>query len=143
LTYSFSQAISDNTVDKYAVPQTSKQYVGMLAHKVTFNTNIYVARNLSFNPTLVYGGKRYAFTTLDENGEPIATTLDSYLLANTFLNYRNLIPGLTLGVGAYDIFNAKPSIAQAYNGGNGAYAPIPGRSREYVVKVAYQLNFKK
>lgn len=143
LTYSFSQAISDNTVHKYTVPQTSKQYVGMLAHKLTFNTNIYVARNFSFNPTLVYGGKRYAFTTLAENGEPIATTLDSYLLANTFLNYRNLVPGLTLGIGAYDIFNAKPSIAQAYNGGSGAYAPIPGRSREYVVKVAYQLSFKK
>lgn len=143
LTYSFSQAISDNTVDKYAVPQTSKQYVGMLAHKVTLNTNINVTRHLSFSPTIVYGGKRYAYTTVDEDGEPVATTLDSYLLANTFFNYRNLVPGLTLGVGAYDLFNEKPAIPQAYNGGTGAYAPIPGRSREYIIKVTYQLNFKK
>jgi hypothetical protein len=56
------------------------------------------------------------------------------------LNYRNIVPGLTGGIGVYDILNAKPSIAQAYNGD---YAPVPGRSREYVVKLSYQLNFKK
>jgi outer membrane receptor protein involved in Fe transport len=65
--------------------------------------------------------------------------LDPYVLANAFLNYRNALPGLTVGAGAYDIFNAKPAIPQAYNGD---YAPIPGRSREYVVKLSYQLNFK-
>ncbi len=62
------------------------------------------------------------------------------MFANAFVNYRNLLPGLTAGVGAYDIFNRKPAIPQAYNGG---YAPIPGRSREYVVKLLYQLNFAK
>lgn len=143
LTYSFSQAISDNTVDKYAVPQTRKQYVGMLAHKVTLNTNVYITPKLSVNPTFVYGGKRYAYTTVDEDFEPIANGLKPYLLTNVFVNYRGLLTGLTLGAGVYDLLNEKPSIPQAYNGGTGAYGPIPGRSREYVVKLAYQINFKK
>ena len=143
LTYSFSQAISDNTVDKYVAPQTDKQYVGMAAHKVTWNTNVYVTSNLSINPTFIMAGKRYAYTSVDDNFEPVATTLDPYVLANIFCNYRNAIPGLTLGAGVYDVFNERPGMPQAYNGGSGAYGPIPGRSREFVVKLSYQVNFKK
>lgn len=143
LTYSFSQAISDNTVDKYVVPQTARQYVGMAAHKVTWNTNIYLTPKLSFNPTFIMSGKRYAYTAVDDDYEPVATTLDPYFLANIFFNYRNVVPGLTLGGGIYDVLNERPGVPQAYNGGSGAYAPIPGRSREYIVKLSYQVNFKK
>lgn len=143
LTYSFSQAISDNSVDKYVAPQTDKQYVGMAAHKVTLNTNVYVTAKLSINPTFIMAGKRYAYTSVDDNFEPVSTTLDPYILANIFCNYRNMIPGLTLGAGIYDVFNERPGMPQAYNGGSGAYGPIPGRSREVVVKLSYQVNFKK
>lgn len=143
LTYSYSQAISSNAVDKYVVPQTSKQYVGFPSYKITLNTNVYLTPNLSLNPTFVFAGKRYAYTIIDEEEEPVATTLDPYLLTNVFLNYKELLPGLTVGAGVYDAFNERPSIPEAYNGGSGAYAPIPGRSREYIVKVAYQINFKK
>jgi outer membrane cobalamin receptor len=137
--YSFSQA-GKNTVASYAVPQTTKQFVGLPVHKFTLNTNFNLTESLTFNPTFIYGGARYAYTTIDENEIPVTTKLDPYLLANAFLNYRNIVPGLTGGIGVYDILNAKPSIAQAYNGD---YAPVPGRSREYVVKLSYQLNFKK
>jgi outer membrane receptor for ferrienterochelin and colicin len=139
LTYSYSQAISDNTVDSYKVPQTSKQFAGFPAHKLTLNSNFNITEKLTFNPSFIYGGKRYAYTTIDETEETVSTELNPYLLANVFLNYRNLLPGLTAGVGAYDLFNEKPAIPEAYNGG---YSPIPGRSREYVVKISYQLNFK-
>lgn len=139
--YSFSQAIGgDETVQPYLVPQTDKQYTGMLAHKVTLNSSFNLAKSISFNPSFIYGGKRYAFTELDANEEGVATELDPYLLANAFLNFRNVLPGLTAGVGVYDILNAQPALPQAYNGG---YLPIPARSREYVVKLSYRLDFKK
>jgi outer membrane receptor protein involved in Fe transport len=80
---------------------------------------------------------------VDENYEPISTELDPYLLANVFFNYKNMLPGLTAGAGVYDLLNERPGIPQAYNGGTGAYTAIPGRSREFVVKLSYQLNFKK
>lgn len=140
-TYSFSNSIGgDSTIQTYIVPQTSKQYVGMYMNKVTLNTNFYLTQKLSFNPTFIGVGKRYAYTTVDADGNPQSTKLDPYILANAFVNYKNLIPGLSAGVGVFDILNQKPSLPQAYNGG---YAPIPGRSREFVVKVYYQLNFKK
>ena len=143
VTYSFSQAISDNTVDKYMVPQTSRQYVGMAAHKLTLNTNFNITQKLSISPTAMFSGKRYAYTKVDEDFEPVAEPLSAYFIANIFVNYKNLLPGLTIGAGAYDVLNEKVVIPQAYNGGSGAYMPIPGRGREYVLKLSYQVNFKK
>jgi outer membrane cobalamin receptor len=144
LTYSFSQTLSDNTVDKYQVPQTTKQYVGFPAHKITLNSSITLFQGLSVNPSFIYAGKRYAYTTYDEDTfEPVSTELRPYVLANLFLNYKDIVKGLTAGVGFYDLFNANPEIPQAYNGGEGAYAPIPGRSREFVVKLSYQFNFSR
>lgn len=139
LTYSFSAAISDNTAQTYSVPGQS-QYVGFSKNKVTLNTNFYLTPKLSFNPTFIYASKRFAYTEIDEDENPVLTTLDPYVLVNAFLNYKDIFPGFTMGVGAYDITNTRPAIPEAYNGG---YAPIPSRSREYVVKVSYQINFKK
>ncbi len=144
-TYSFSQA-GKNTVDSYAVPGDSKQFVGLPIHKLTLNTNFNLSDRLTLNPTFIFGGKRYAYTTYTSeivDGEEVKTAnitaLDPYLLANVFLNYRNIVPGLTAGLGVFDFLNQKPSLPQAYNGN---FAPIPGRSREYVIKLSYNLNFK-
>jgi outer membrane cobalamin receptor len=143
-TYSFSRAAKNSTVDSYAIPQTNKQFVGLAAQKFTLSTNFNLTSNLTFNPTFIAVGKRYAYTAVDRSedpdGIPVISKLDPYLLVNTFLNYQNVIKGLSLGVGVYDILNQKPSIPQAYNGD---YAPIPGRTREYVVKLSYQLDFNK
>ncbi|HMG88818.1 MAG TPA: TonB-dependent receptor, partial [Chryseolinea sp.] len=140
LTYSFSQSIDDNTVITYEVPG-KRQYVGFPMNKITLNTNFNLTEKLSFNPTFLYASERYAYTSVDADEIPVLGKLDPYLLANAFLNYRGLfVSGLNVGVGVYDIANVQPAIPQAYNGG---YAPIPGRSREYVVKINYQINFKK
>ncbi len=137
-TYSFSTA-GKNTVDTYEVPGHS-QYVGFAKNKLTLNTNFRLLQDLTFNPTFIYASRRFAYTSIDDEGNPVIGELDPYLLANAFLNYSNVLPGLTIGAGVYDLANVRPAIPEAYNGG---YAPIPGRSREYVVKLSYHLNFRK
>lgn len=112
----------------------------MLAHKVTLNSSFNLAKSITVNPSFIYGGKRYAYTELDENGEGIASEVDPYLLANLFLNFKNFLPGFTGGFGVYDLLDAQPVLPQAYNGG---YLPIPGRGREYVIKLSCKLDFKK
>jgi hypothetical protein len=97
-----------------------------------------LTQHLSWNATTIFSGQRFAYTTKGSNGLPVATRLAPYALVNSFLNYE--AGNFTVGVGAYDVLNQKPVIPQAYNGN---YAPIPGRSREFVVKVSYQLGFKK
>jgi outer membrane receptor for ferrienterochelin and colicin len=140
LTYSYSQSIKDNTVVTYEVPD-QRQYVGFPKNKITLNTNFNLTDKLSFNPTFLYASERYAYTSIDVDENPILGKLDPYVLANAFINYRGLfVQGLNFGIGVYDIANVRPGVPQAYNGG---YAPIPGRSREYVVKVNYQIKFNK
>ena len=107
-------------------------------YKFTLNTCFTLGKDLTINPSIVYGGKRYAFT--DYTNEPISTKLDPYTLVNLFVNYRNVLTdGLTIGAGVYDLLNERPSLPQAYQSGS---LPLPGRSREYVLRVSYQLNFK-
>lgn len=137
--YSFSEALKGNTVDKYAVTQTTKQFVGQLAHKVTVQANAYLTKKLSVNASAIMGGKRFAYIS-DFAGEGgVSEELPAYSLLNVFLNYKNLLPGLNIGMGVYDLLNERPSLLQAYNG---EFAPMPGRSREIIVKLSYQLNFK-
>jgi hypothetical protein len=62
------------------------------------------------------------------------------MLSNVFLNFHEIFSGFTAGIGVYDVGNVHPLIAQAYDGYSAA---IPGRSREYVIKLSYQLNFTK
>jgi outer membrane cobalamin receptor len=136
--YSFAQAAQNSSVLDYRVPQTTTQFVGMPAHKAVGMINYSLTGKLSLNATLIYSGKRYAYSSYDALGNPVSKPLDPYVLANSFLNYES--NGFILGAGVYDLFDQRPAIPQAYNGSNG---PIPGRSREFVIKVAYQLNFKK
>ena len=138
--YSFAHANGNSTVDTiYKVPQTKAQFAGMPLSKLVVTANYLITKNLSCNVTGIYSGKRYAYTKYDVDGEtPLATQLNPYFLLNSFINYQT--HGFTIGAGVYDILNQKPVIPQGYNG---YYAPIPGRSREYVIKLSYQLNFKK
>jgi outer membrane receptor protein involved in Fe transport len=135
LTYSFSNASSKTDAEPYTVPQTSRQYLAMPSGKVTLNTNINIGKYVTFNPTVISGGKRYAYVAPDD-----VQALDPYILANAFVNVKNILPGLVTGFGVYDMFDQHPDFPQAYNG---SYAPVPGRSREYVLKLSYQLDFKK
>jgi outer membrane receptor for ferrienterochelin and colicin len=138
--YAYNQAISDNTVEKYAVPQTLKQYIGFPASKFLVNASVRLFKEFHINSTLIYSSKRYGYTSLNSADEPVVNELAPYLIANLFVNYKNVLPGMTLGAGVFDLLNERPAIPQAYNGD---YAPIPGRSREFVLKLSYQLDFKK
>ena len=141
LTYSFSQPVDGNTVEKYVMPQTSKQYTGVPAHKLTVNSNLSVTEKININASMIAVGKRYAYVDFDDNG-PVAGELDPYLLVNFFVNMQAL-KGLNVGAGVFDILDERPSIPQAYNGEAGTYLPVPGRSRELVIKLSYNLDFKK
>jgi outer membrane receptor for ferrienterochelin and colicin len=137
---SYSLATSKKTdAITFVPPQTKSQYLGFSKHIFTLNTSFDLTRKLSLSPTVIAAGKRYAYTEIDVNGEPVSNELPSYALVNCFLNYNNLVKGLNAGIGVYDLLNERPSIPQPYNGGTAA---IPGRSREFVIKLSYQFNFK-
>jgi outer membrane cobalamin receptor len=137
--YSFSEPLKNTTTGHYHVPGHPRQFLGQLKHKITFNGLYRLCNNLSLNLSTIYGGNRFAYTTVDHENEPILENLKEYLLINTFVQYSNLVKGFDIGLGAYDLLNEKPVFAQPYYG---LFAPVPGRTREFICKISYHLNFK-
>ena len=60
---------------------------------------------------------------------------------NLLFNYTNIAnTGLSVGVGCYDMMDVNYAFIQPYNGG---FAPLPQPTREFIVKLSYNFNFKK
>lgn len=58
------------------------------------------------------------------------------LLANIFLHHEHfLMKNLDVGIGVYNLFNRDLDFIQPYDGG---HAPLPDRSREYLLNFAYK-----
>lgn len=140
LTYSYSQASKDNAVEAYKVEGQEHMNVGIAAHKATLHGGYRLTHNLSLNPSLIQIGERFGYATADEEGVPQLQRFSPILLVNLNLQYRNLLPGLTLGLSTSNLLNEENLFIQAYNGGG---APTPGPGREFTVKASYDLKFKK
>jgi outer membrane cobalamin receptor len=138
LGYSYSESIKNTTTKDYHVPGHPRQFLGQLKNKMSLNGLYKINNKLSFNSSAIFGGNRFTYTAIDNEDELILEKIDEYLLINVYVQYSNLFPGLDVGVGTYDLLNEKPVFAQPYGGS----APVPGRSREIVCKISYNLNFK-
>jgi outer membrane receptor for ferrienterochelin and colicin len=140
LTYSYSRASDKNAVDQFKVAGNPHLNIGIAAHKFTLHGGYRFTNRFSINPSFVLIGERYGYAGYDEEDQPLLKRFAPVLLANLHLQYKGLLPGLTLGVGAHNLLNSENNFIQAYNGGSN---PVPGPGREYTVKASYDLKFKK
>jgi len=134
--YSFYRT-KENKLDVFIVPTDLKVFLGFPAHKFTLNANILLTKDLSANPSLIYYSKRYGYDAVDEEENPILTEFEPVILANLFLNYKNIVKNLDAGLGVYDLFDKNFHFIQPYNGG---HAPFPGTSREIVFRLRYRIE---
>lgn len=134
LTYSFYQA-DRNEIGDYAVAENDKVLLAFPQHKITLNSNYYVTPEVTINLSAAYLSERWA----DNNVTKTQYKTDPKLLVNIFVNYKKfLVDGMSVGVGVYDVFDARYSFIQPYNGGD---APLPGPSREFTIKFSYNKDF--
>ena len=86
-------------------------------------------------------GTKEAFTKYDENTEAMSSeTLPPTLLVNFYANYTDLFTkDLTFGIGLYNILNQNYHFVQPLNGW---HTPLPGQSRNLLLKLTYDLHFK-
>jgi hypothetical protein len=55
---------------------------------------------------------------------------------NTYLRYQNMpIKGAEIGLGLYDVFNARYQYVQQFNG---SHPPLPAEARELMLRVSYK-----
>jgi len=133
LNYSFYEA-DGNEVPDYIVLENNKMMLGFPQHKISLNSTYFFNPGLSINVSGTYLSKRY----VDNDVTKTQFTEDPKLLMNVFLLYKDIfIKNFNVGTGIYDIFNSGYSFIQPYNGGS---SPLPGPSREFIIKFFYQVD---
>jgi outer membrane cobalamin receptor len=129
------------TKEKVALYETEggNSLLGLANQRLNFIGNWNVTPKFSINTTLSYYGSRYAITSLDSTGTGVQELTPSKILLNFFLRYEPF-KGMSVGLGAYNALNTEFDFLEPYDGG---HPPLPGPSREIVLKLSYDLSFKK
>ncbi len=140
LNYSYYNAKDINDVTYYAVGNKERQLLGTSPHKITFNGSYNIYKGLSGNPSIIYLGKRYAYTRYNTaTDNMVLSEQDPVILCNLYFNYKNLfIEGLNFGIGVYNILDNEYDFIEPYNGW---HAPLPGHSRRLIARVSYNTKF--
>jgi len=135
LNYSYYTTNGKNEVAYYQVTGNNNAYLAAPQNKITLNSCFDVFKDFSVSPSFNFFGKRSSYTTKDS----ISSVINPTILINLYFNYSNLFTkGLNLGFGIYNIFDKPYQYIQPYNGG---HSPYPAQSREFVVKLTYELQF--
>lgn len=135
INYSYYNSAGKNGVDVYRVPDRDDVLLAFPAHKLAMTGSVNLYRGLSFNPSAVIYGERHGYTSGDADGNPMIGRQTPTALVNLYLRYRDLLPGLDLGAGVYNVADQRFQYLQPYSGG---HPPLPGTGREIVVRVAYE-----
>jgi outer membrane cobalamin receptor len=140
LNYSFY--ISNGTpIPDYAVPNNDDVLLAFPAHKLNFTSGIKINDHINLNNSFSFSGPRYGIVAVNElSGDTLVKKFKPELLANFNLCYENLfVKGLSASLGAYNFLNASEAYIQPYNN---LHAPLPGNSREFAIKISYDIHFK-
>ncbi len=136
LNYSFYQSAQNSAFSYYQATNANGTVVhpnmnlGFPTHKVTLNHTFNFTSNLSFNHNLIFMSDRLGYS-----GNELTHYKPEWLY-NTYLRYQNMpIKGAEIGLGLYDVFNARYQYVQQYNG---FHPPLPAEARELMLRVSYQ-----
>jgi outer membrane receptor for ferrienterochelin and colicin len=140
LNYSFYSVAGKPKIADYEVPDNSNVLLAFPAHKVNLSAGFNITKHFSVNPSVLFRGERYGYTSFDSSGTAVMEKFSPMILANLYLRYEDFfIKGLNIGVGVYDLLDQRVKYIQPYNSN---HAPLPGPSRELIVKLSYTFKAK-
>lgn len=130
--YSFYHSHKSNEM-LYSPNGVNGMALAFPAHKATLSSSIKIYKGISINPVAVIYSSRYGYNTNDDlvKYKPVG-------LLSTYINYDNIVKGLSAGIGVFDILGQNYQFVQAYRSN---YNPQPGPSREVVVRLRYKFSF--
>ena len=139
--YSFYSVDGKEKIDAYKIPGNNSMLLAFPSHKINVSAHIKFRKHFGISPTLSYIGERYGYTHIDTAGTSVTEKFNPLVLANLFLTASDLgAKGLSMGIGCYDILDSKYKFIQPYNG---YHAPLPGSSREFILKITYEVKPQK
>jgi outer membrane cobalamin receptor len=139
--YAFYSSAGSTQVSNYQVPGNSNVLLAFPAHKINLSASFKLGRHFSINPSVLYRSQSYGYIPNPDslqNGRPLLHTFQSQLLTNIYLNCTNIfVKGFSVGLGVFDLFDQKTLYLQPYYS---PHAPLPGTSREFVIRLRYDLS---
>jgi outer membrane receptor for ferrienterochelin and colicin len=137
--YAFYSVAGKDKIEDYSVPDNNSVLLAFPAHKANLSASIALNQYLSIAPSLSWRSERFGYTGIDTSGTEIVSEYPSVLFGNIFITCDNLVKGLHIGAGVYNITNEDVLFIQPYNSG---HAALPGTSREFVFRLSYTFKFK-
>jgi outer membrane receptor protein involved in Fe transport len=130
--YSFYKVGDETDLPSFTPVSKKGVFVGFPANKVTFYLN-YRLKDFMINSTAYAISERYRVSTdmKDVKENPV-------FLLNAFIHYIGF-KNIDTSIGVMDILDQKYCFLQGYNSGA---LPMPDASREFLLKINYNLNFK-
>ncbi|MBC7922639.1 MAG: TonB-dependent receptor plug domain-containing protein [Ferruginibacter sp.] len=132
LNHSFYTSAGRQGVPLYAVAGHSNLNLAFPAHRLNGVGNVQLKRGWSISPSGSWLSTRHGYVAADS-----IAAFPPTLLLNLFVQYQpRRVKGLTAGVGVYDLLDERFVFLPAYYNDT---APLPGPSREVVVRLTYHL----
>jgi outer membrane receptor protein involved in Fe transport len=141
--YSFYKPTAADDTPPYIVPGHPEQFMAAPAHHGSFRATFWPWQGFGISPSAVILGQRYTRGVPDSMGAATATALPATVLANLYIYRDNVgVPGLTVGLGLYNIFGANYSYVHAAAATTyaGDQAPLPGLDREVMLRLTYRFD---
>ncbi len=139
LNYSYFNTKPDEPI-AYQVPGHPEALLGMANHKVGANVSFKILNDRTrLNVSETFYSQRYGYDydANSDSGLSIREFNPSYL-TNLFLESTDVFySGLSLGLGVFNLLNQDFKYIQAYDG---SHPPIPGSSRDWILKASYKVN---
>jgi outer membrane receptor for ferrienterochelin and colicin len=134
VSYAMYTTAGKNEVDLLRGPSPSR-VLGLPTHKVSARASLLLTSRLSLNGALAWFSRRDAALTVDSDGNPVIGALAAAALVDVLVRVHDLgVKGLDLSAGVRNLLDTDFRYAQPFNAG---HAPLPGPSREFVVRLAY------
>ncbi len=141
--YSFYAPTFADNLGAYVVAGHPDQFMGAPAHRVHARGTVWAWNRIGISPSVLILGPRYMRGPDDPNtGASTATQIPTQALANLYIFRDNIgTPGLSLGLGIYNIFGTNYQYVHISTSGTAFtddQAPFPGLDREVMLRLAYQ-----
>jgi outer membrane receptor protein involved in Fe transport len=133
--YSFYTADGKDQARAFSVPGHDDYLLAFPKHKLALMGTLALSKKLDVSTTAVLLGSRYGYTHGDVTGQPQLGREDPVIYWSVAASYRDLeFRGLTVSLGMNNLLDEPVRLVQPYRG---KHAPLPGPSREALLRVAY------
>lgn len=107
---------------------------GFPAHKLSLVSGIQLSPKLTIAPTIIYNSKKISLYYQEEFWEKFEDGEYKPNVTMNFMLHYEVIKGVKISAGAYDIFNQKYTAASAYDSG---YPGTTMMGQEFTIKAKY------